>query len=251
MRDLTVSNELRVLTEDCQLISAKTAIVESRAGCIWAPLMRSDTRVGVVFMGPSRIAVDAITETEMGAIGRSITDSLTGVSVLIGAVSVEQKSRDAQEDDFPAAGCKGVGEFLQMAQERLRELRLEKSDMDSGSMALFAKGSDEEDILLRVKDDSIVFMHGRRIHVLSKQSSVSVGEEGVAVRGRRGKTIVIGRHDLWGLDGLSDLPDMIERQVRRAIRVLDTGSSPPHRLHGRFCHDVDDGALDEADDWDS
>ena len=79
MKNLKPDTNAMVVTEEYDIISHEKAYVRMEPGCVWVYLLEDDKRVGIAYVGPSKFAVDAIAETDMGAMGESVTDTLEGI----------------------------------------------------------------------------------------------------------------------------------------------------------------------------
>ena len=74
MVNIIPDESVRTITEDVKLIDSEKAILELHPGTVWTHLRQDDEIVGIVFQGPTRFVVDAITHTSSGAM-------LTGIQV--------------------------------------------------------------------------------------------------------------------------------------------------------------------------
>lgn len=250
MNDFKIDATVNVTTTNLDIISMENVLVTLDPGCLWSYLLKDGVRVGIVFEGPARFAVDAITETSAGAIGKSYTGNLEGIQFYIGdATKMEPSSMSATQDHLASLNYSDPSAFV-AAVETVQEehfggsTRMEISDESDGHV-LFGRDENNEKIILVVKDDSLVFTYGERVFVLGEDGFVSIGEDGIAVSRQDGEEVLIGRD---GLVDLGHLGPRISRSVGHAMRDMKKlkGLKALKHVH-RHTHHGDD--LDELD-WD-
>jgi hypothetical protein len=212
-----------MLTTDLiQLISADKALVEMERGCAWVNLESDGERVGFAFTGPSRYAVDAIAETEKGAIGESWSGYLSGVQIFLGTSEIERYSSEASDAELESHGFSESAQFLEKVEAAIHDKvngNSSKVKIDEGQVLV---GSDinKKSVILAVNNGKIAFVHGKNVFALSDDNVVSVTKKGVAVTGDHGRPIVISKDGIEGLDELRHIGPTIQSAVRTALRAL-------------------------------
>jgi hypothetical protein len=226
MRKLIPDNNVMTITEDYDLISHEKAFVKMEAGCVWVYLLEDGVRVGAAFAGPSRFAVDAIAETKVGAMGESVTGSLTGVQLYIGAVPLENISKNAAGSDLQKQGFQDTQSFTSDVELAIKD-QLNgdhvKTRIDQKEPAQIFLGRDSEKtklVLVLSKKRGLVFTHGKQVFVLGDDNMVSVSKSGVVVTGKNGKQIVVGKGGIHGLDSFMDIGPIVTESVTEAMKSL-------------------------------
>jgi hypothetical protein len=213
-------------TEEYDLISHGKAYVRLEAGCLWTYLLDDGVRVGIAFMGPSRFAVDAIAETEMGAMGESITGSLLGVQLYVGISSLENISKGADFSDLQKHGFQDSQSFAKEIETAIKdhfngEHGRSKLDRKEQSQIFFGRDSHEIKLLLVLsKRKGLVFTYGKQVFVLDDDNIVSVSKSGVVVSDRHGRQIVVGKNGIHGIDNFLDIGPIVTESVTEAMKEL-------------------------------
>ncbi|UCE10489.1 MAG: hypothetical protein JSW61_00760 [Candidatus Thorarchaeota archaeon] len=224
MKNLEIEDKVMITTSALELISHEMAIVELEPGCIWTGLLDKGMRTGVAFTGPSRFAVDAIAETDVGAMGRSFSGRLGGIQFYVGDTkAIEGISSDAREQQVAAFGFNSISEFLKEVARARDEYAGEhsKTDFERRDGQIFL-GKDEEDIevILVVRERELIFVYDKNVFVIGENGLVSVSGDGVAVTNYDGKTITVTKDGIAGIDGLRDIGPRISRSVGHAMKDL-------------------------------
>ena len=226
MKRFTTDSNVMVTTQEIELISHEKAYVRMKTGCVWAYLIEDGVRVGVAFSGPSRFAVDAIAETKMGAMGESVTGTLAGVQLFIGATSLENISKGADISDLQNQGYSNTDAFTKEVESTIEDLVNGKDtktriDDKKDSWILFGKDSEKKKILLVLSEKKgLVFMYGKMVYVVGDDNFVSVSKSGVVVSNSDGKQIIVGMDGVAGLDNCLDIGPIITKSVSGAMRGL-------------------------------
>lgn len=226
MKKITPDNIVMVTTEEIDIISHEKAYVKMSAGCLWSSLLQDGVRVGVAFVGPSRFAVDAIAETDMGAMGESITGELSGVQLFIGATSLENISKNAESPDTQSQGYQSAESFTKAIEATIHELingenKQTKIDSKKDSKIFFGTDSNEKKMLLVLSEDKgLVFTYGKSVFVIGDDNLVSVSKSGVVVSSKEGKQIIVGKGGIVGLDNFLDIGPIITQSVTSAMKGL-------------------------------
>ncbi len=214
---LEIDERVMVTTEAYLPISTDKAIIEMGPECVWSYVTLGDRRVGIVFAGPARFVVDAIAETRAGAVGKSESGNLKGVQLLFYKPDIEGHSRTAEDEDLPGAGFKGKAEFLAEAASILGQHDQKSGNYEPDGKVFIGRDESDTKIVLVVKEDELVLTYGKRVYVVSEDKMVSVGKEGVSVRGSNGKEILVTKNGIQGLEDLENLGERIGDQVERAV----------------------------------
>ena len=218
--NIEVGDATSVTTAEFEIISHKKAIVVLEPGCIWADLNQKGRTIGLVFLGPSRFVVDAITETKHGAIGESVSGQLSGIQIFLGSTKIESSSKPVSSEDLKMVGFVDDSAFKEAIKSRIDEMngsgKIEISEEPEGSIFL---GKDEESrkVVLVLKEDNLVFTLDKKVLVLGDKNYVSVTGDGVAISGPRGRTLRIGKDGITGLEELKTIGPRISRVVSDAM----------------------------------
>jgi hypothetical protein len=253
MKRITPDSNVMVTTQEIDIISHEKAFVRMTPSCVWAYLLQDGVRVGVAFAGPSRFAVDAIAETEMGAMGESITGELSGVQLFIGATSLENISKNAESSDTQKQGFQDSEAFTKAIATAIQyhingENKTTKIDGKKDSKIFFGTDSNNKKLLLVLSEEKgLVFTYDKSVFVLGDDNLVSVSKSGVVVSSKDGKQIIVGKGGVVGLDNFLDIGPIITESVTSAMKSLKglkSLKSMKHSMRG-FPY-----AWDNVDDFD-
>jgi len=226
MKKIIPDNSVMVTSEEIEIISHEKVYVKMSAGCLWSYLLQDGVRVGVAFVGPSCFAVDAIAETDMGAMGESIKGELSGVQLFIGATSLENISKNAERPDTQSQGYQSAESFTKAIEATIHELingenKQTKIDSKKDSQIFFGTDSNEKKMLLVLSEDKgLVFTYGKSVFVIGDDNLVSVSKSGVVVSSKEGKQIIVGKGGIVGLDNFLDIGPIITQSVTSAMKGL-------------------------------
>ena len=226
MKRITPDSNVMVTTQEIDIISHEKAYVRMSAGCVWSYLLQDGVRVGVAFAGPSRFAVDAIAETDMGAMGESITGELSGVQLFIGPTSLENISKKAERSNTQQQGFQNSEDFAKAIETTIHdhlngENKKTKIDSKKDSKIFFGTDSNNKKLLLVLSEEKgLVFTYNKTVFVLGDDNLVSVSKSGVVVSNKDGKQIIVGKSGVVGLDNLVDIGPIITKSVSSAMRGL-------------------------------
>jgi hypothetical protein len=226
MKKITPDGNVMVTTQEIDIISHDKAYVRMSAGCVWAYLLQDGVRVGVAFAGPSRFAVDAIAETDMGAMGESITGDLSGVQLFIGATSLENISKNAESSDTQTQGFHDTGSFVQAIETTINDHlngdnKKTKIDKKKDSKIFFGVDTNKKKLLIVLSDEKgLVFTYGKSVFVLGDDNLVSVSKSGVVVSSKEGRQIIVGKGGIIGTDNFLDIGPIVTKSVTSAMRGL-------------------------------
>ncbi|MFW9845033.1 MAG: hypothetical protein ACFFEV_10690 [Candidatus Thorarchaeota archaeon] len=226
MKNLTPDTDVMVVTQEYEIISHEKAYVKMEAGCVWVYLLEDNKRVGIAYAGPSSFAVDAIAETDMGAMGESVTDSLEGISLFIGSSSLENISKKAERSDLQNNGFNDASMFTQAIEESMKDYvqgdsKETKIDNMGDTKIFFGTDTEKTKVLLVLsKKKGLVFTHGKTVYVLGDDNMVSVSKAGVVITGRDGKQIIVGKGGIRGLDLDLDIGPIFTKSFTSAMKGL-------------------------------
>ncbi|MCK5264274.1 MAG: hypothetical protein KAJ36_03050 [Candidatus Thorarchaeota archaeon] len=249
MKNVQPDTMAMVITQEHEIISHEKAFVKMEAGCVWVYLLENDKRVGVAYAGPSRFAVDAIAETDMGAMGESVIGSLDGIQLFIGPSSLENISKSAESSDLQNQGFQDIGAFTEDIEVTIKDHWNgddKKTTIDSkeDSKILFGKDSEKTKVLLVLSEEKgLVFTHGKIVYVIGDDNMVSVSKSGVVITNRDGKQLIVGKGGIVGLDNLLDIGPIVTKSVAGAMRGLKGLKSMKPMIHSMGCspyENVDD-----------
>ena len=249
MKNLKPDAKAMVITQEHEIISHEKAFVKMEAGCVWVYLLEEDKRVGIAYAGPSRFAVDAIAETDMGAMGESVTGTLDGIQLFIGPSSLENISKSAESSDLQNQGFKDIGALTEDIEVTIKEHWNgddKKTTIDSKeeSKILFGKDSEKTKVLLVLSEEKgLVFTHGKIVYVLGDDNMVSVSKSGVVITNSDGRQIIVGKGGIVGLDSFLDIGPIVTKSVAGAMRSLKGLKSMKPMVHSMGCspyENVDD-----------
>ena len=237
MKNLTPDTNVMVVTQEYALISHEKALVKMEAGCVWVYLLGDEKRVGIAYAGSSRFAVDAIAETDMGAMGESVTDTLEGISLFIGSSSLENTSKKAENSDLQISGFNDTSAFTQAIEGSMKDYfhgtdTETKIDNKRDARIFFGTDSEQTKVLLVLSEEKgLVFTHGKLVYVIGDDNMVSVSKSGVVITSRDGKQLIVGKGGIRGLDSYVDIGPIVTRSVTGAMKGLKSLKSLKPMMH--------------------
>ncbi len=199
MNRLSVSEEVYTVTSEHGLISNDHVSIVLREQCLWTVLMDNSRPVGIAFMGPSSFVVDAIAETRIGAVGRSVSGTFNGVQLYFGAEpALRTVSRPATDIDASAVGLEGIAAFKTLVDNTLREHQhgtgIELDPVHEERQILIGKDAHSTDVLLVVRRNEMLFKHGEDMFIVKDGNIVTVGRGRVTLGRRYGAAFTIDQH---------------------------------------------------------
>lgn len=227
MKNLKPDGAVMVSEGAHELISTDKALLTLTEGVAWVYVVNNGDRVGIAFAGPGRLAVDAITETDEGAVGRSVVMRLEGMQLYLGETQIERLSREATDSELSTIGYKSAEDFLSGVESLIKEkvngdnkINIENHD----SRVLIGTGEDEKSIVLVIghRKDDLVFSYGKNVFVVGDDEMVSIDKSGVRIRGKHGKTLEVTKDGIRGLEGLENLGATIGEAVASAMSGLSS-----------------------------
>lgn len=113
--------EVKATNEALKLISHEKVLARIDAGSLWAPVEDNDEEMGAIIFGEGNYAVDAIVETEEGAVGSSYMGFINGFKLYLGASRLEEISHAASDSELQVQGFEGSETFIDAADEGIAE----------------------------------------------------------------------------------------------------------------------------------
>lgn len=226
MKRLIPDKNVMVTREEHDILSHEKAYVRMDAGCLWVYLLDDGVRVGAAFIGPASFAVDAIAETDVGAMGESVVGTLDGIQFFIGPNALESISRAATSEDLQRHDFANEEALVSSIESAIVEqfngdTKKTKLDKKEKSSIFLGKDSDGKSVVLVMGDDrGLVFTHGKNVFVLGKDNMVSVSRSGVAITNKDGKNLIVGKGGIVGLDNFLDIGPIVTRSVTDAMKGL-------------------------------
>jgi hypothetical protein len=242
------------INEPMKLMSHEKAYVKLDAGCVWTFLFLDERKAGIAYWGPSTFAVDAITDTEQGAIGTSVSGELKGVQFYLGESDIESISSATSIDDIRQVGFDNQKAFIRKINDRIDKIKHRSTQINISEHEghiLLGTDSEEKPLVLVIKEDSLVFTHDKTTYVTGDNGSVSVDKSGVYIGGSNGKSMSITKHGISGLEGLRELRALkdIGPSISRAVAESMKHIKSAKRSYKGFKHSH---VWDDVDsfDWD-
>jgi hypothetical protein len=225
MKNLKTSGPVMITAGSYELISTEKALVNLSEGCVWIYVVNNGERVGIAFAGHGRLAVDAITETDDGAIGKSVATGLEGMQLFLGETQIERISREATLLEMEHLGYSGSEDFISAVDSIIKnkvngDTKVNVENQESN--VLIGIGEDEKAIVLVTTEgkEDLVFSYGKNVHVVGEKEMVSVDKSGVRIRGKHGKELSVSKDGIIGLECLENLGEIIEEAVSSAMSGL-------------------------------
>jgi hypothetical protein len=179
--DYEVSGAVFKIKESVTLCKTDQGFVEVDKDTLAVPIKRGERQEGYVFHGHGKLVLDAIVETESGAVGEPIEKELSSPFLMLGETEqIQQRMDEASGDDLTQKGYQNASEFIDNAKSFL-EKSLTKGRIHRGrSDVLILTGSN-----LIYKSRSMVFISRKDKSILKSPEHV--------VMSHNGKCILIGR----------------------------------------------------------
>ncbi|MHA1769473.1 MAG: hypothetical protein ACTSV3_06425 [Candidatus Thorarchaeota archaeon] len=254
MENLTCEKTARVTTREQNIISHEKAYVRVEPGVLWAYIHDNGERVGIAFLGPARFAVDAIAETDEGAIGESVTGALGGVQLYFGESNLDKVSRPAETSDTNTSGYEDIRALIDdlnsVLEECCRESQIDKVHLDDPDKEymLIGRDTNQERIILALsRDGGLILTHDKRVYVVKKDNIVSLSDEGVIVADKHGERVVLRSDGIDSLRILERIEPIVTHSIGSVMRGLGALKSIRSMKYGagRLA-----GAADNVDDFD-
>ena len=185
------------VTEATTLWQTEKGIIEISKNTLAIPLKLDDQRKGYVFHGQGKLLIDAIVETDDGAVGKSVEKELDKTFLMLGETQeIGQYLTTASEEDFIKMGYESQQEFIAKAEDLFNRF-FEKGRMNShqyfsddhGFIFAFQNQTDKLDILVS-KGSKLVYNTVDLVFV-SNENRVVLKSPSEVVCSSNGKLIII------------------------------------------------------------
>jgi hypothetical protein len=152
---------------------------------------------GFVFHGQGKLVLDAIVETESGAVGEPVEKELSKPFLMLGETEqVQQRLGEAVSEDLAKMGYKSNSEFADKAKDLL-ERSLNKGRMSSdscchhsdGSMFMFPNETGEPDVLM-LHDSKLIYKSSKMVF-MSNDGKAMLKSPMHVVMSNHGKCVLI------------------------------------------------------------
>jgi len=183
-------------TEGIRLWQSERGIVEINKGTLAVSIRLNDQQKGYVFHGQGKLLIDAIVETEEGAIGKSVEKELNAPFLMLGSPEEIQKHlTEANDEDLAKMNYEGLQVFVAKAEDlcnRFFQGKMHKHhgfDKDSGIIFAFQNETDKLDILV-TKGSKLVYTARDMLFVANKDKVV-LKSHGELVCTKNGNALII------------------------------------------------------------
>jgi hypothetical protein len=192
-------------TEDMRLWQTERGVVEINQNTLATLITLGDQQRGYVFHGHGKLLIDAIVETDEGAIGRSIEKELSEPFLMLGETEEIRKNLvKASEEDLAKMGYEHQKRFVDRAEDlcdqffkkgRVHDTR--RFNGDRGFIFAFQNEANKLDVLvskgskLVYKAMDIVFVSNKNKVLLKSQGEVVCKHNGKSVIIKKDKSIII------------------------------------------------------------
>jgi hypothetical protein len=191
--------KLSKATEDLTLWTHDRGRVQIAKDTLAAEVWLDDQLSGYVFQGNGNLLLDAIVETEKGAVGNSVERTFDEPFLMLGRRAEEQEHlRESEPEDFPKWGYENQDAFVTKAEALLdtffegstcRGRHAERLWEKSTWVFAFPNHKGRLDILL-AKDSSLVYTAQDRVFVMKGDKTVLTSRGSVAIS-KPGKSVLV------------------------------------------------------------
>lgn len=223
MEEMRTEGRVMITTTPYKLVSHDKAAIDMETGCAWTYLVQGGKSIGIAFAGRSRFAVDAITETEMGAMGKSVTTTLDGVQLYLGETTIETVSREAKDSDIGSLDFDGTTGFLDAVNAAIKDKVNGQGKthlVQSKGNVLLGSDIHSKSIVLVIEGKDLVFVYDENVFSVGEKETVHVDKSGVRIGQREGKTLMISKDGIQGLESLEHVGSIVEAAVSGALSGL-------------------------------
>lgn len=171
-------------------------IIKIRENTLAVPIKSNDLQKGYVFHGQGKLVLDAIVETDEGAVGKSIEKGLNRTFLMLGETKeIGRQLTNASEEDFTLMGYESQQGFVEKAEDlcdrffRGKMDSHESLDGDCGLIFAFENDTSKLDVLL-AKDSKLVYTTSDIVFVSNENKVVLKSPDEVVVS-NNGKSVII------------------------------------------------------------
>ncbi len=193
-----LGNTVSKSTEALTLLQTEKGIIKTGKNTLAIPLKLDDQRKGYIFHGQGRLLLDAIVETNEGAVGRFIEKELNDPFLMLGDIEkIQQHFTKASEEDVAEMGHKDQQGFVDKAEDLCDRFFTGKVyshkglDKDRGLIFAFQNEARKLGILV-AKGSKLVYTTTNMIFV-SIENKVVLKSLGEVVVSNNGKSVIIKR----------------------------------------------------------
>jgi len=203
-RDYQLGDAILKAVEDVTLWQTEKGIIEIGKETLALSIELNGQRKGYIFHGYGKLILDAIVETEEGAIGKPVEKEINEPFLMLGETKETQRNlTTATDEDLAERGYENHKEFVAKAEDLLNqffEVRVHRhrcSEEDNGFIFAFSNKTNELDILvakgskLVYKAMDVVFVLNKNKVVLKSPSRVVCTNNGKSVIIKEGKSFII------------------------------------------------------------
>ncbi|HUS77260.1 MAG TPA: hypothetical protein VM050_01150 [Patescibacteria group bacterium] len=223
MTRFELTGKPQVTLEAHRLMTNERLIVDVEPGCLWSAVKRDHEEEGVIFLGETRYALEAIIETERGAIGRSYKGPMEGYKLYLGRSGLEEVSRPVDLRDAESHGYSDLDDFKETANREIDELLGTRSvdrDMERNSSpdkGVLLWRENGKTCVAVVDAKGIVFTRGKRAFVLNEDNAISVQDGTVLIKNGKGERILLDRNGIQQPEVLRDIGARVAEAVEKSL----------------------------------
>jgi hypothetical protein len=182
-------------TKDSLILhKSEKAAVEIEKETLAIPIEEGSRNVGYIFHGQGKMLVDAIVETEKGAVGRSITQKLDAPFLMLGDVEAISKQLVAVGPEDSADRRISEREFRDKA-ERLLD-RFFQGQHHGGiehEGIIFASLDSDERLDVLLLEGSRIIYKSKNVSFVSTADKSILEDAGTVVVSRAGRSVFVGK----------------------------------------------------------
>ena len=182
--DHKIGDEVSKVGADIKLLESERGIVKVNKETLVVPIELNDEIRGYILHGCGELLIDALVETEEGAVGKAVEKELVQPFLMLGNEfeTVQRNLEETSQEDFAEMGYETSQEFIDQANHLLKSFfkrRVSNNNFNnSGTIFAFLNEIDTLDILvakgekLVYKSTSIVFVSNRDNVILKKEGKL-------------------------------------------------------------------------------
>lgn len=201
--DYKLRNEISKAGTDIKLWESERGTVKVNEETLVVPIELNDEIRGYIFHGRGKLLLDALVETEEGAVGKAVEAELVQPFLMLGNKfeTVQRNLEKTNQEDISKIGYETSQEFIDQANHLLKSFfkgRVSNNNFNnSGTIFAFPNEIDTLDILvakgekLVYKSKSVVFVSNRDNVILKQGEEVVCANHGKSVVITRGRSVII------------------------------------------------------------
>ncbi|UCD96632.1 MAG: hypothetical protein JSV35_00855 [Candidatus Bathyarchaeota archaeon] len=207
--DYKLDEDTSKTTEDVTLWKNERGFLKIPKGTILTKVLLDDEPRGFVLSGKSHLVIDAIAETERGAIGKPVEKTIDEPFLMLGEWKESKEHlTEASEEDFTELGYENQQQYREKAEDLLDtffrhshgDRNSKNFNNSSGIIFAFPNNRDKLDILL-AKGSKLVYTADDRVFV-SKGEKTVLTHNGNVVVSKPGKSVYVRKGccpsiDIW------------------------------------------------------